>query len=260
MDSCIQSRSLSSSLASTSGRAICHSSLQACRRKKIVNLCLAASPDSRQQQILNVSKSAPIPPLDANPGEPSIQRRTWLLAGLASAACSQSHASQASDPPAPSDLKAFRPESQAVSRNTPSTSAERPDYTGPGDKTFCTTIDDTTTPLSFSSAATGYTYKQDIPLEMQNVLKNERQASFLSIFYLIIWCHLTILSSASLIFEFALDRLSSATVWMAGPLQPVRLPRLEHVCSRCFPDCVGAACLLRLDIFYPRGGSSIGAY
>ncbi|DBA93619.1 TPA: hypothetical protein ACH3X3_013696 [Trebouxia sp. C0006] len=44
-----------------------------------------------------------------------------------------------------------------------------------------------------------------------------------------------------------------------GPFRVVRLPRLEHTCHKLFPQCLGTQCLLRLDVFCPKGGSSIGA-
>lgn len=37
-----------------------------------------------------------------------------------------------------------------------------------------------------------------------------------------------------------------------GPFQPARLPRLEHTCSSCFPQCVGDKCRLRIDVTYPK--------
>ena len=37
-----------------------------------------------------------------------------------------------------------------------------------------------------------------------------------------------------------------------------RLPRIEHTCHKLFPQCLGTQCLLRLDIFCPKGGSSFG--
>lgn len=43
-----------------------------------------------------------------------------------------------------------------------------------------------------------------------------------------------------------------------GPLQPARLPRLEHTCARCFPACTTNKCLLRLDVWYPKNGASQG--
>jgi len=41
-------------------------------------------------------------------------------------------------------------------------------------------------------------------------------------------------------------------------LKVIRLPRLEHTCSSCFPACIGTSCLIRADIRYPRGGSALG--
>ncbi|CAD7701989.1 unnamed protein product, partial [Ostreobium quekettii] len=38
-----------------------------------------------------------------------------------------------------------------------------------------------------------------------------------------------------------------------GPLTPVRLPKLEHTCAGCFPQCVADRCLIRLDVLYPKG-------
>jgi len=43
-----------------------------------------------------------------------------------------------------------------------------------------------------------------------------------------------------------------------GPFQPARLPRLEHTCSSCFPQCVGDKCRLRIDVTYPKGAISQG--
>lgn len=37
-----------------------------------------------------------------------------------------------------------------------------------------------------------------------------------------------------------------------GPLEVVRLPRLEHTCTSCFPACVGTNCIIRLDVHYPK--------
>ena len=42
-----------------------------------------------------------------------------------------------------------------------------------------------------------------------------------------------------------------------GPFQAVKLPRLEHTCSRCFPKCTGNKCLLRLSVFYPDKAASM---
>lgn len=36
-----------------------------------------------------------------------------------------------------------------------------------------------------------------------------------------------------------------------------RLPLLEHTASSVYPDCVGDKCLLRISVFYPRGGTRI---
>ena len=38
----------------------------------------------------------------------------------------------------------------------------------------------------------------------------------------------------------------------AGPFTPASLPRLEHTCSSCFPQCAGDRCLLRIDVTYPK--------
>jgi hypothetical protein len=43
-----------------------------------------------------------------------------------------------------------------------------------------------------------------------------------------------------------------------GPLQPMRGPRLEHTRARCFPVCQTNACLLRVEVWYPKGGSALG--
>ena len=43
-----------------------------------------------------------------------------------------------------------------------------------------------------------------------------------------------------------------------GPLQPTRLPRLEHCCAKCFPACQINGCLLRVDVWYPKGGAAFG--
>ncbi|CAG9462582.1 unnamed protein product [Pedinophyceae sp. YPF-701] len=43
-----------------------------------------------------------------------------------------------------------------------------------------------------------------------------------------------------------------------GPLEAIRLPRLEHTASSCFPDCIGAQCILRADVTYPKGGVVYG--
>ncbi|KAL3132591.1 hypothetical protein ABBQ32_009124 [Trebouxia sp. C0010 RCD-2024] len=45
----------------------------------------------------------------------------------------------------------------------------------------------------------------------------------------------------------------------SGPFRVARLPRIEHTCHKLFPQCLGTQCLLRLDIFCPKGGSSFGA-
>jgi hypothetical protein len=38
----------------------------------------------------------------------------------------------------------------------------------------------------------------------------------------------------------------------AGPLLPLDLPRLEHICTSCFPACVGDKCLLSIEVTYPK--------
>ncbi|KAL6765607.1 hypothetical protein V8C86DRAFT_2455374 [Haematococcus lacustris] len=43
-----------------------------------------------------------------------------------------------------------------------------------------------------------------------------------------------------------------------GPLQPVSLPRLEHVCTSCLTVCAGSNCLIRLFLTYPRRGAAWG--
>ncbi|GMH41771.1 hypothetical protein BSKO_09681 [Bryopsis sp. KO-2023] len=43
-----------------------------------------------------------------------------------------------------------------------------------------------------------------------------------------------------------------------GPFRPVSLPRLEHTCVDCFPQCIGARCLLRMNVTYPGGSSQLG--
>jgi hypothetical protein len=43
-----------------------------------------------------------------------------------------------------------------------------------------------------------------------------------------------------------------------GPFQPGRLPLLEHTCYNLYPLCTGDRCKLRLSIFYPKGGTSVG--
>ena len=45
---------------------------------------------------------------------------------------------------------------------------------------------------------------------------------------------------------------------MSGPFRIARLPRLEHTCHKLFPQCLGTQCLLRLDVFCPKGGSTFG--
>lgn len=43
-----------------------------------------------------------------------------------------------------------------------------------------------------------------------------------------------------------------------GPFSPVRLPPLEHTCASCFPMCADNRCLVRLQVVYPRGGTTVG--
>lgn len=43
-----------------------------------------------------------------------------------------------------------------------------------------------------------------------------------------------------------------------GPFSPARLPPLEHTCASCFPLCADNRCLVKLQIVYPRGGSTVG--
>ncbi|GBF88765.1 hypothetical protein Rsub_01666 [Raphidocelis subcapitata] len=43
-----------------------------------------------------------------------------------------------------------------------------------------------------------------------------------------------------------------------GPLTALNLPRLEHICTTCFPACVGDRCLVSIDITYPKGGMALG--
>jgi hypothetical protein len=43
-----------------------------------------------------------------------------------------------------------------------------------------------------------------------------------------------------------------------GPLAVQKLPKLEHTCIRCFPACQMNKCLLRVDVWYPKGGHAIG--
>jgi dienelactone hydrolase len=43
-----------------------------------------------------------------------------------------------------------------------------------------------------------------------------------------------------------------------GPLAVQKLPKLEHTCIRCFPACQINKCLLRVDVWYPKGGLAIG--
>jgi hypothetical protein len=33
---------------------------------------------------------------------------------------------------------------------------------------------------------------------------------------------------------------------------PLDLPRLEHICTSCFPACVGDKCLLSIEVTYPK--------
>jgi hypothetical protein len=43
-----------------------------------------------------------------------------------------------------------------------------------------------------------------------------------------------------------------------GPFVPVRLPELEHLCTNLFPQCTADQCLIRVNVVYPKGGSTIG--
>jgi hypothetical protein len=43
-----------------------------------------------------------------------------------------------------------------------------------------------------------------------------------------------------------------------GPLLAQKLPKLEHTCIRCFPACQINKCLLRVEVWYPKGGMAIG--
>lgn len=43
-----------------------------------------------------------------------------------------------------------------------------------------------------------------------------------------------------------------------GPFQAQRLPKLEHTCSQCFPACQTNKCLLRTEVWYPKGGAALG--
>eukprot|EP00899_Mesostigma_viride_P003478 jgi/Mesvir1/13130/Mv06102-RA.1 len=43
-----------------------------------------------------------------------------------------------------------------------------------------------------------------------------------------------------------------------GPFRVVWLPRQEHTCWSCFPNCVGDGCLLRIDIVCPARGQAKG--
>ena len=45
-----------------------------------------------------------------------------------------------------------------------------------------------------------------------------------------------------------------------GPFRPARLPTLEHLCTRCFPQCTADRCLLRINVVYPKGGPSVGGW
>ena len=43
-----------------------------------------------------------------------------------------------------------------------------------------------------------------------------------------------------------------------GPFAPARLPLLEHTCVSLFPLCSDNRCVVRLQVLYPRGGSTVG--
>jgi hypothetical protein len=43
-----------------------------------------------------------------------------------------------------------------------------------------------------------------------------------------------------------------------GPYQAARLPLMEHTASSVFPMCTGDRCRLRIQGFYPKGGSKVG--
>lgn len=43
-----------------------------------------------------------------------------------------------------------------------------------------------------------------------------------------------------------------------GPFQAQKLPKLEHTCSQCFPACQTNKCLLRTEVWYPKGGTALG--
>lgn len=43
-----------------------------------------------------------------------------------------------------------------------------------------------------------------------------------------------------------------------GPFSPVRLPPLEHTCASCFPLCSDNRCQVKLQVVYPRGGTTVG--
>jgi hypothetical protein len=45
----------------------------------------------------------------------------------------------------------------------------------------------------------------------------------------------------------------------AGPLLPLDLPRLEHICTSCFPACVGDKCLLSIEVTYPKVRTALPA-
>lgn len=45
---------------------------------------------------------------------------------------------------------------------------------------------------------------------------------------------------------------------LPGPFTPATLPPLEHTCTACFPLCQENRCVERLQVVYPRGGSTVG--
>ncbi|PRW56471.1 alpha beta-hydrolase isoform A [Chlorella sorokiniana] len=44
----------------------------------------------------------------------------------------------------------------------------------------------------------------------------------------------------------------------AGPFTPALGPPLEHTCDSCFPLCEGNRCMVRVQVVYPRGGTTVG--
>jgi hypothetical protein len=65
-------------------------------------------------------------------------------------------------------------------------------------------------------------------------------------------------SAAPLEIESLQDRSDIPDYTQPGPLRPMRLPRLEHTCHKCFPACYVNGCMLRVDVWYPKGGSLLG--